>query len=427
VFLRAAGMVVATVRLPGTTHPLFHFWLPFGFLGLISWSLWIFRRMLTAFYRPTSNQYWQEASVVAPAFREAPEVLDAAVRSWIAAGAAEIVIVMPTGEVENVVDARARFADESRVRVMTNDDSDKRRMLDVGIRATSNEIVVLSDSDTLWERDLLANVLMPFADAEVGGVGTRQRVVDMGSSVWRRAAEWMLDAKYLTYLPAMSRRGGVSCLSGRTVAYRREALLPVLPELVDERFLGRRCISGDDGRLTWLVLSQGYKAVYQQNAVAWTMMPDNFRGFINQRIRWSRNSWRCYLRSIFKGWLFKQPMITRLSVLQSLLAPVSLTIGFTFVGLAAARHDYAAVAVWVAWINTGRGIRAVDHLLRNPRNVLMLPLMTVLVLFVMTGVKYFTFLTMNKQAWITRREDLDVADGQGFDTLDEPARLGALG
>jgi hyaluronan synthase len=322
--------------------------------------------------------------------------------------------------------AKTTCAAEPRVRVLSNDDPDKRRMLAVGIRATRNDIVVLSDSDTVWERDLLENIVMPFADARVGGVGTRQRVVDMTSSVWRRAAEWMLDAKYLAYLPAMSLQGGVSCLSGRTVAYRRDALVPVLDDLVDERFLGRRCVSGDDGRLTWLVLNQGYKTVYQKNAVAWTMMPDGFRGFINQRIRWSRNSWRCYLRAILKGWLFKQPITTRLSVLQMLFAPVSLTVGFTFVGFAAARHDYTAVALWFVWINCGRGIRAFDHLLENPRNILLLPLITVLVLFVLTAVKYFAFFTMNKQAWITRREDRDVAQGQAFETLDEPAELGAV-
>ena len=425
--LHAVVVVVATVRLPGKTHPLFHFWLPFGFLGLISWSVWILRRTLTAFYRPTKNEHWQEASVVAPAFREDPEVLRAAVQSWVAAGATEVVIVMPTDEAENIARARAMLAGERRVRIISNDDADKRRMLDVGIRASGNDIVVLSDSDTVWERDLLENVLMPFADPDVGGVGTRQRVVDVSSSVWRRAAEWMLDAKYLAYLPAMSLQGGVSCLSGRTVAYRREAVVPMLPELVDERFWGRRCVSGDDGRLTWLVLNQGYKAVYQQNAVAWTMMPDSFRGFINQRIRWSRNSWRCYLRSICRGWLFKQPLITRLSVLQMLLAPLSLTVGFTFVGLAAARRDYTAVVVWFVWINCGRGIRAFDHLLKNPRNIVMLPLMTILVLFVMTAVKYFACFTMNRQAWITRREDREVAEGQAFETLDQPAELGAFG
>jgi hyaluronan synthase len=261
---------------------------------------------------------------------------------------------------------------------------------------------------------------MPLADPEVGGVGTRQRVLGAETSVWRRAADWMLDSKYLTYVPAMARKGGVSCLSGRTVAYRRELLLDVLPDLCGETFWGRRCVSGDDGRLTWLVLNKGYKTTYQQNAVAWTMMPNTARGFFMQRIRWARNSYRCYLRATFRGWLFRQPLITRVSVLQGLLAPFSLTIGFAFVAFALARGDLALVALWACWITCGRGIRAIDHLRGNPRNLVLLPFMAAIVLFAMTAIKYYTLFTMNKQAWITRRQDRGVVEGQAAATLEVP-------
>ncbi len=102
-----ATVVVAMIRLPGADHPLFHFWLPFGFLGLISWSVWLLRRTLSGLYRPTANDHWEEAAVVAPAFREDPAILRAAVHSWIAAGAAEIVVVMPADEEQNRAAAEA--------------------------------------------------------------------------------------------------------------------------------------------------------------------------------------------------------------------------------------------------------------------------------------------------------------------------------
>ena len=363
-------------------------------------------------------------SVVAPAFREDPDVLLSAVESWLIAGADEIVLILPDDELDNI-----RRIDEASkplpgVRVLTSDDPSKRHLLTVGITAATLPIVVLADSDTLWEPDLVTNLIMPFADPRVGGVGTRQRVVDPASSIWRRAADWMLDAKYLTYVPAMSLRGGVSCLSGRTVAYRRDVLMRVLPDLEGETFWGRMCISGDDGRLTWLVLNEGYQTVYQQNAVAWTMMPDTPRGFFMQRMRWARNSYRCYLRAIFRGWLFRQPVITRVSVLQGLLAPLSLTVGFCFAGLAIARADWLATLVWLLWITCGRGIRAFDHLRRNPRNVVLLPFMTFLILFALTAVKYFSFFTMNRQAWVTRSEDRGVVEGQAAASVAalEPAR-----
>lgn len=393
-------------------------WLPFGVLGVISWSVWIGRRVLTGRYEPTVSDYWAECSVIAPAFREDPAILKAALRSWLWAGAAEVVIVLPEDE-QHLLDGPLReLQDDPRVRVLLTADGAKRVCLTIGIQAATRPIVVLSDSDTLWEPDLLKNLLMPFADPAVGGVGTRQRVLDPDSSVWRRAADWMLDAKYLTYIPAMARKGAVSCLSGRTVAYRRDVMLDVLPGLLGETFWGRPCVSGDDGRLTWLVLNAGYRTAYQQNAVAWTMMPDCASGFLRQRIRWGRNSYRCYGRAIFRGWLFRQPMITRVSVLQGLLSPVSLSVGLGFVALSIARGDLLATAAWACWVTCGRGIRAFDHLRHNPRNLLILPLMTVLIVFVLTALKYVSLLTMNKQAWITRRQDRATAEGQEHASLD---------
>jgi hyaluronan synthase len=54
------------------------------------------------------------------------------------------------------------------------------------------------------------------------------------------------------------------------------------------------------------------------------MFPNELRAFFKQRVRWSRNSYRCYLTSIAKGWLWRQPFITQVTVLQILLTPFSM-------------------------------------------------------------------------------------------------------
>ena len=54
------------------------------------------------------------------------------------------------------------------------------------------------------------------------------------------------------------------------------------------------------------------------------MFPDTFRAFVKQRVRWSRNSYRCYLTALAKGWLWRQPLVTQVTVLQILLTPVTM-------------------------------------------------------------------------------------------------------
>jgi hyaluronan synthase len=222
----------------------------------------------------------------------------------------------------------------------------------------------------------------------------------------------MIDVRYLDYVRAQSRAGAVACLSGRTAAYRRSAVIPVLQHLEDEFFLGRRCVSGDDGRLTWLILASGYKTVYQSTARATSMFPDQGRAFFKQRLRWSRNSYRCYLTAIWKGWLWRQPFICQLSVLQIMLTPV--TMGFAVAYLCAwVLHPQLLVALAaVGWLLLGRGIRGISHLRQRPSDIWLLPLVAVLTIVIALPVKAYALLTMNTHGWLTRHANQMGGEGQ---------------
>ncbi|MCX6462884.1 MAG: glycosyltransferase [Pseudonocardiales bacterium] len=271
--------------------------LPIGVVGAISWSVWGIRKFLSALYRPIVSDFRTTTSVIVPSYREDPDILEECLETWLAEEPTEVVVVVHTADVETR--RRLLGRDDPRIHVIVTPTRGKREGLGLAIRAAVGEILVLTDSDTRWEPGLLAAVQMPFADPAVGGVGTRQNVYRPHTSVWRRVADWIIDNRYLDYVPATGRAGAVVCLSGRTAAYRRSVVLPLLPHLVDEYFLGRRCIAGDDGRLTWLVLAAGHRTVHQSSARALSMFPATFRGFCRQRLRWSRNSYRCYLTALW--------------------------------------------------------------------------------------------------------------------------------
>jgi cellulose synthase/poly-beta-1,6-N-acetylglucosamine synthase-like glycosyltransferase len=303
--------------------------------------------------------------------------------------------------------------------VLVYEHAGKRSALGVGIREARYEIVVFADSDTFWQPGLLDAVQMPFEDPDVGGVGTQQNVYQRETSVWRRIADWLVNLRYYDYVPAMGDKGGVACLSGRTSAYRRSVILPVVGNLESEFFLGRRCVAGDDGRLTWLTLSQGYKTVHQSTARALSMFPDSFSAFVKQRVRWSRNSYRCYLTALWKGWLWKTPFVTRVTVLQILLTPV--TMGITMAYLLFSRLELTAlgIALSLGWILVGRGIRGWSHLKRYPRDLILLPLVVLIIIMIALPIKLYAFFTMNKQGWLTRSSDQIGGAGQNAASLQE--------
>ncbi|HEU5028999.1 MAG TPA: glycosyltransferase family 2 protein [Spirillospora sp.] len=390
---------------------------PLGFAGLLVWGLWLYRVILSRMDKPVVNNFRTTVSVVVPSYREDPEILIRCLESWLAQNPSEVIIVIDVADTEG--HRRLAQVTDPRLHVLVYEHSGKRSALGVGIRAARGEVIVFADSDTWWQPGLLDAVQMPFEDPQVGGVGTQQNVYQRTTSVWRRVADWLVNLRYYDYVPAMGSKGGVACLSGRTAAYRRSVILPVVENLENEFFLGRRCIAGDDGRLTWLTLSQGYKTVHQSSARAISMFPDSFRAFFKQRIRWSRNSYRCYLTALWKGWLWKTPFVTKVTVLQILLTPVTMavTLGYLIFSRIADNFNPIGITLALGWVLLGRGIRGWSHLKRHPGEILLLPLTVFVVIGISLPIKLYAFVTMNKQGWLTRTSDQVGGAGQSASSL----------
>lgn len=393
--------------------------LPFGYLGIVSWGFWIVRKILAATARPVRNDYRTTATVVVPSFREDPDVLLRCLQTWVRQGPSRIVIVLDVDDVE--AQRRIEALNIPTVEVVMFLHRGKRSALGVGIRMVDTELIVFVDSDTAWDEGVLAAVQMPFIDPAVGAVSTRQNVYMPQSSVWRRVADWIIDLRYTDYAPAMGRFGGIICASGRTAAYRRSVIQPRVEDLEHEIFFGKECVAGDDGRMTWLVLSQGFRVAHQDSARALSMFPGTFRAFVKQRVRWSRNSYRCYLTAIRHGWVFKVPLISQITMMQILLTPFTMFIALAYIALSVrSDHPWLALGLAVVWLFVGRGIRGMSHLWRRPEDIALLPLVTLVIILVALPIKVFALFTMNTQGWLTRSATTRGGEGQTEASLLSP-------
>lgn len=390
--------------------------LPFGYLGIVSWGFWLVRKLLAATSRPVRNDYRTTTTVVVPSFHEDPDVLVRCLQTWVRQGPSRIIIVLDVADVE--AQQRIEAMGLPTVEVVMFHHRGKRSALGVGIRMVDTELIVFVDSDTAWEDGMLDAVQMPFIDPAVGAVSTRQNVYMPKSSVWRRVADWIIDLRYTDYAPAMGRFGGIICASGRTAAYRTSGIQPRVEDLEHEIFFGKECIAGDDGRMTWLVLSQGFRVAHQDSARALSMFPGTFRAFVKQRVRWSRNSFRCYLTAIRHGWVFKVPLISQITMMQILLTPFTMCVALAYIFLSVrAQQPILALTLAIVWLFVGRGIRGMSHLWRRPEDIVLLPLVTVIIIFVALPVKVYALFTMNKQGWLTRSADAQGGEGQSEASL----------
>ena len=390
--------------------------IPLGVVGTITWSLWALRRLYGATYKPFQGTFRSTTSVVVPVYMEEPDVLLRAIRSYLANNIGEVILVVDWKDSLNIENIRKNFTpkDFPNVKLIVTEEPGKRPALARGIREATGEIVVLSDSDTSWAENLLEEILKPFSDPEVAGVSARQNVENAEKSVIWRIENWLLDLRYKDFVPGMSVDGVVNCLSGRTAAYRRSLLLPVLDELTGETFLGKTCVGGDDVRLTHLMLIRGYKTVYQSTARAQTVYSGGFRLFVRRKVRWSRNSYRANLRAFWDGWVWQKPWILPVSIFHATITPYTFALGALATLYLALTHPGTVTTIfgvafsfpllWLIFSISGRSFKGLSHLRQAPGDLSLAIIITFLMLFVMIPVKLFSLVTMNSQGWVGTRQ-----------------------
>ncbi|MEM7112574.1 MAG: NosD domain-containing protein, partial [Chloroflexota bacterium] len=339
-------------------------------------------------------------SIVVPVYNEDPEVFKEALASWDFEEPDEIIAVVDHSDTDCIDIFREFAAEREGAKLIVTKKPGKRPALADGMRAATSEIVALVDSDTIWSIGVLEKLIAPFVDPEVGGVGSRQNVLET-KTLSQKLFDIHLDSRYgdeIRFLGAVG--NALTCLSGRTAVYRLAAVRPLLDDLENETFFGRPVISGDDKRLTHLVQAEGWKVRYQQTARVFTPGAPKMKEFLKQRLRWTRNSWRADLRALYDGWVWREKGLA-LHLIDRIIQPITTLIAPIYFGIAAYRGNWVAMAVLLIWWLFSRGVKIFPHIRRKPSDILILPAY-IFFSYVFALFKIFAFFTMNHQGWITR-------------------------
>jgi glycosyl transferase family 2 len=402
----------------------YSFYVPLGTVGLARWVSWLVRRVPAALYRPVTGGHREPISLVVPVYQEDPALLRRALDSWLANDVEEVVLVVDVTDAVCTAIGReyeAAWTGRPRVRMLPTDVPGKRDALRVGWEAVTTPLVALVDSDTVWASDVAERVCEPFADPRVGGVGTRQSVAEP-RTVWQHLNDMYLDYRYFDEIASQTVVGrAVSCLSGRTAVYRRELLLRHSDRFMRETFLGVPCMSGDDKRLTTLVLEGGHLTMLQRSARVWSTFPPNAATFFKQRLRWSRNTWRSDLRALGSRWAWRHPFLA-FSMLDKAVSSFTLLLSPAFMAMALLRRDWPIAAVLALWWLVSRSAKMLPHLERRPSHMVTLMPVFILLSFAMAVVKIYALATIRKQRWLTRDVEVSAHSKEVVRTLAPAAR-----
>jgi len=377
------------------------FYCPLGVIGFWRWGTWLVRRLLSLFYKPSKRNFHASVSIVTPVYNEDPDVFRQALASWRANNPLEIIAVIDHTDKKCIREFEEFSRQFKQAKLIVTEKSGKRPALADGIKAARGKIIALVDSDVFWSRAVLREALRPFADPKVGGTAVRQNVL-APQTLAQNIFDIQLDLRFFDEIMGLNVAGNVlTCLSGRTAFYRRKALLPVVDDMVNETFWGKRCIGGDDKRFTYLIEAAGWKGRYQHSAQVYTPGASKLSTLFKQRTRWSRNSWRADLRALWQGWVWKHPFLAFV-LIDRLVSPFALILSLMYFIVSLVFQLWIPAAIFFIWWLFSRGVRILPHLLRRPRNIRLVPVY-VFANFAMAIIKIYALLTLNRQDWITRR------------------------
>jgi cellulose synthase/poly-beta-1,6-N-acetylglucosamine synthase-like glycosyltransferase len=316
----------------------------FAIYSALIWALWIVKVVVSSRYRPFTGEFHGTTSVVVPVVDEPVELFRDVLGRMVEQGPGEIIVVIngkPNPVLEGVCEEFAPL-----VRWVHTPIPGKRNAVMIGTELSNGEITVLVDSDTVWTDGTLSELVKPFADDRIGGVTTRQRILEPERSWITRWADWLENSRALYSMPAQSVVGQVGCLPGRTIAFRRDIMMRVMEKFMTEKFMGVFLEVSDDRTLTNLTLKEGYRTVYQHTSLVYTDAPLELKKLYKQQLRWARGSQYNTLRML--PWMLGHAPLLATFFLLDIILP------FLLAGV---------IGGWVYRAFTGQGYNFYDGIL----------------------------------------------------------------
>jgi len=241
---------------------------------------------------PGAENYKPQVAVLIPAYNE-EMVIARTIRSVLHSDYPHLrVIVIDDGSRDGTLEAaRAMLQDpiaaDGRLTVLTKPNGGKAEALNFALEQVQEEVYVGIDADTVIAHDAISLLIRRMADPTVGAIAGNAKVGNR-INLWTRwqALEYITSQNFERR--ALDLFNVVTVVPGAIGAWRTQP--------VKDGGCYHVNTVAEDADLTMNLLQQGYKVIYEDHALAFTEAPDNMRGLMRQRFRWSFG----ILQAVFK-------------------------------------------------------------------------------------------------------------------------------
>lgn len=214
-----------------------------------------------------------------------------------------------------------QFETKSRVKYIVQEkNAGKREALAKGALVAKHDLVVFVDSDSFLDPFAIRNLVQPFKDPKMGGVSGRTDVANTYTNILTKMQSVRYYIAFRIMKAAEAYFDAVTCLSGPLACYKKQIILDNMDNWLNQSFLGQRATFGDDRAMTNFVL-QKYRTTYQDSAMCQTIVPNKYKVFLKQQMRWKRSWLR---ESLLAGkFMYKKEPFAALTFYMGLIVPIA--------------------------------------------------------------------------------------------------------
>ncbi|MCM1970330.1 MULTISPECIES: glycosyltransferase [Streptomyces] len=423
-FFLAIAAVIVTKLDPDSLHLY-----SFGALGLL--ALKMFGAL---FYRPAKadreelvllDNSWVTA--VIPIYNEDPVMFEQGMRSLLAQSRLpnEIHIIDDASADPSGIRAAKKLRPEFEARgvkytvSVQPENKGKREALALGFEAAPySDLFLCVDSDTILSRDTVRELLLPMADPKIMASTGMVLALNHDSNIFTRLQDLRYGNSFLFERAAYSRLKSVLCCCGALSVYRGSLVRKYLPDFLNQQFLGKPAVFGDDRRMTNYCLMEG-QVVFQETAVGYTAVPEKLPHFLRQQVRWNKSFFRESLWAFTHQKKYRPAFwLTCMELALWLIFGSAMFYSMVILPIMQPERfvnhigDYLLFMVLMGYL---RNVRYLDFPRRGMGFIkrfgmfLLAPLYGVIQLVLLTPLRFYALFTLHKGSWGTRQGGVEVS------------------
>ncbi|VBB09596.1 nucleotide-diphospho-sugar transferases [Lucifera butyrica] len=269
----------------------------FSGVAVIAWRIWMACRYKV--YAPVKDEDLPVVTVVIPAYNEGRQILHT-VRSVMNSDYPSDkmrVICVDDGSLDDtwhwMCKAQGEYPSQLYTLRQTKNKGKRHALMAGFVHATDSAVYVTIDSDSEVVPHTLRHLVSPIVtDFRVGAVAGNVKILNLGDGAIPKMMDVFFTTSFDFIRAGQSVYGGVFCTPGALSAYRVSTVNPHLTAWADQTFMGIAATIGEDRAMTNIVLKNGFRVVYQRDAVVLTKVPVTLRGLQRMLLRWARSNVR---------------------------------------------------------------------------------------------------------------------------------------